>query len=105
DRDGPALRLLRPHDEDVARAPMLCLSDALAHVGQRRLVEMNAEAMSLEGRRDAACVLERVLADRDDRGLLPVEPQGEVARVVLDETPDEALQAPEEDAVDHHRAL
>ncbi len=43
-------------------------------------------------------------ADRDDRDLLPGEPEREVPGVVLDQPADEALEAAEQHPVDHDRA-
>src|SRR5437867_59600 len=91
-------------DEHVVRSALLRFLHAVAQIS-RLLVEMHAEAFGAEPRGDIARVRERGLAHRDDRDLLPREPEREVARVMLDETADEALEAPEEHTVDHHRSL
>src|SRR6266513_4048457 len=101
---GAGRSLLVPDDEHVARLPLLRFLDAVAQV-PGLLVDVHAEIVRTQLLRDVARVVEGRFADRDDRDLLPVEPQREIPRVVLDEAPDEALETPEENAVDHHRAL
>ena len=66
---------------------------------------MDAEVVGTQLLRDIARIVESRFADGDDRDLLPVEPQREIPGVMLDEAADEALETPEEHAVDHHRAL
>ncbi len=69
------------------------------------LVEVDAEIFRAQFLGDVARVVERRLANRYDRDLLPVQPEREVAGVVLDEAPDKTLEAPEQHAMDHDRAL
>src|SRR5436309_12837629 len=80
-------------DEHVVRPPLLRFLHPVAQI-PGLLVEVHAEALGTEPGGDTARVRERRLADRDDRDLLPRQPEREVARVVLDETADEALEAP-----------
>src|ERR1700682_5704069 len=91
-------------DEHVIRSPVLRLLDAIAQIPRLR-IEVHTEAGGPELRRDLARVLERRFAYRDHSDLLPREPKRKVPGVVLDETADESLEAPEQHAVDHHRAL
>src|SRR5207247_8877394 len=103
-RDGPGSGFLVADDEHVARLALLCLFHPVAQVTRLR-VEMDAEVFRAQLRRDGARVVERRLANRDARDLLPVEPSRKVSGVVLDQTADETLQAAEEHAVDHDGAL
>ena len=64
---------------------------------------LRAEALAREPVTESARLLAMRLADRDDARLHGREPEREVARVVLDEDPDEPLERPEERAVDHDR--
>src|SRR4029079_7935800 len=72
-RDGPRLCFFVTDDEHVARLSLLRFLDAVAQIAGL-LVEVHAEIIRAQLRRDAARVFERGLADRDDRDLLPVEP-------------------------------
>src|SRR5712692_5209867 len=103
-RDRLRRRLLVANDEHVAGLALLRFLHAIAQV-PRLLVEMHAEAPRAQARRRGARVVERRLAHRDDRELLPRQPEREVPGVMLDEAADESLEAAEEDAMDHHRAL
>src|SRR5712692_4249775 len=103
-RDRLRRRLLVANDEHVAGLALLRFLHAIAQV-PRLLVEMHAEAPRAQARRRGARVVERRLAHRDDRELLPRQPEREVPGVVLDEAADESLEAAEEDAMDHHSAL
>ncbi len=66
---------------------------------------MHAKAVLAERGSDLFGVRTRALAHRDDRGLLPGQPEREIAGEVLDEPADEPLQAAEQHPVDHHRPL
>ena len=73
---------------------MLRFLHTVAQIARLR-VEVDPEAAGAELRGDLTRVLECRFAHRDDRDLLPREPEREVTGVVLDQTADEALEAAE----------
>src|SRR5688572_21808555 len=94
DRDLPRGSLLVADDEDVVRAAMLRLAHLRAQVTGLR-VECDPDPLLAQERRDLVGIPACGFAHRDDRDLLPGEPEREVAGVVLDEPAHEALEAAE----------
>ena len=68
-------------------------------------VELAAEAGLHQLRLHTARVVVGVGDDAAHHGLLRAQPQRQVAGIVLNENPDEALHRAEDRAVQHHRAL
>ena len=67
--------------------------------------DVDLDAVLGEPRRERLGGLAVVVADGQDPDLDRREPERKRARVVLDEDPDEALERPEQRAVDHDRVV
>ncbi len=85
--------LLVAGDGDLGPHPVICA------------VDLGADADGLEFGGNAFEILDMAVGDGDERDLYRREPGREGTREVLDQDAEEALDAAEQRAVDHHRAM
>jgi len=104
DRDGARLLLVLA-DDDHVREPVVVTGADLATDRPVAVLDLDAEAGVLQFVFHAVGVAERLVGDGEDADLFGREPQREVAVEVLDEHHEEALVAPVQRAVDHHRLV
>ena len=70
------------------------------------LVDLGAQAAAAQrARATSRAYVEVAVGDRQHGGLHRRQPERELARVVLDQDPDEALERAQQRAVDHHRPV
>ena len=70
-----------------------------------RVVDLGAQARGVQRRGGRAGGVDVTVGDRQRGGLQRREPERQLAGVVLEQDPDEALEGAEQRAVDHHRAV